>query len=104
MKHWYKGIKARRGSKIARVAVMRRLATIMWHMLKHHEAYCIGGPPRRKHGAAAGENAGAGTAAAAGSATADFRRDGKGVQGKKEKKRPPARGSRRKPEALLAHP
>ena len=30
---WYKRIKRRRGSKIARVAVMRRIAVIMWHML-----------------------------------------------------------------------
>jgi hypothetical protein len=31
----------------ARVAVMRRIATIFWHMLKYHEAYTIGGPPLR---------------------------------------------------------
>ena len=36
MKAWYGRIKRRRGSKIARVAVMRRLATIIWHMLKHN--------------------------------------------------------------------
>jgi transposase len=48
MKAWYGRIKKRRGSKIARVAVMRRLATIIWHMLKHNEPYTIGGPPRRK--------------------------------------------------------
>jgi transposase len=48
MKAWYGRIKRRRGSKIARVAVMRRLATIIWHMLKHNEPYTIGGPPRRK--------------------------------------------------------
>ena len=48
MKAWYGRIKRRRGSKIARVAVMRRLATIIWHMVKHNEAYVIGGPPRRK--------------------------------------------------------
>jgi transposase len=30
---WYQRIKRRRGSKIARVAVMRRTATIMWRML-----------------------------------------------------------------------
>jgi transposase len=33
---WYKQLKARRGSKIARVAVMRRLATTIWHLVKHH--------------------------------------------------------------------
>ena len=48
MRAWYLRIKKRRGSKIARVAVMRRLATILWHMLKHHEAYIAGGPPRQK--------------------------------------------------------
>jgi len=48
MKAWYGRIKRRRGSKIARVAVMRRLATIIWHMVKHNEPYAIGGPPRRK--------------------------------------------------------
>ena len=48
MRAWYKRIKQRRGSKIARVAVMRRLATIIWHMLKKREAYQVGGPPRKK--------------------------------------------------------
>jgi transposase len=48
MKSWYQEIKKRRGSKIARVAVMRRLATIIWHMVKHNEPYTIGGPPWRK--------------------------------------------------------
>ncbi len=43
MKAWYARIKKRRGSKIARVAVMRRLATILWHMIKHKQAYVIGG-------------------------------------------------------------
>ena len=48
MKAWYQRIKKRRGSKIARVAVMRRLATIVWHMVKYEEPYVIGGPPPRK--------------------------------------------------------
>lgn len=48
MKAWYGRIKRRRGSKIARVAVMRRLATVIWHMVKNNEPYVIGGPPRRK--------------------------------------------------------
>jgi len=39
LRAWYKGIKRRRGSKIARVAVMRRLAVIMWHMLSKREAW-----------------------------------------------------------------
>lgn len=44
MRTWYKAIKQRRGSKIARVAVMRRLATIIWSMVKHRTPYCTGGP------------------------------------------------------------
>ena len=48
MKAWYGRIKRRRGAKIARVAVMRRLATILWHMLKYQQPYVLGGPPRRK--------------------------------------------------------
>ena len=48
MKAWYKRIKHRRGSKIARVAVMRRLATVLWHMLKYEEPYVFGGPPRSR--------------------------------------------------------
>jgi transposase len=47
MRAWYLRIKKRRGAKIARVAVMRRLATILWHMVKHNEPYVVGGPPRR---------------------------------------------------------
>jgi transposase len=47
MRAWYKRIKQRRGSKIARVAVMRRLAVIMWHMVSKQEPYCYGGPPER---------------------------------------------------------
>jgi hypothetical protein len=48
MKAWYGRIKRRRGSKIARVAVMRRLTTVIWRMVKHDEPYVTGGPPRRK--------------------------------------------------------
>ncbi len=44
MKAWYGRIKKRRGAKIARVAVMRRLATIVWQMVKRQEAYQKGGP------------------------------------------------------------
>ena len=39
LREWYKNIKRRRGSNIARVAVMRKLATIIWHMLKHRKTY-----------------------------------------------------------------
>jgi transposase len=48
MRAWYGRIKRRRGSKIARVAVMRRLAEIIWHMLKNHEPYMVGGTSSRK--------------------------------------------------------
>jgi transposase len=47
MREWYRRIKLRRGSKIARVAVMRRITTIFWHMLTHQEGYVIGGSPLR---------------------------------------------------------
>ena len=36
MREWYRRIKLRRGSKIARVAVMRRITTIFWMM----DSYC----------------------------------------------------------------
>lgn len=48
MRMWFRGIKRRRGSKIARVAVMRRLATILWHMVTKNEPYVYGGPPRMR--------------------------------------------------------
>lgn len=44
MRNWYRRIKRRRGAKIARVAVMRRLATIIWHMVKYKQPYVCGGP------------------------------------------------------------
>jgi transposase len=48
MREWFKRIKRRRGAKIARVAVMRRLATILWHMLKKQQPYAIAKEPRRQ--------------------------------------------------------
>ena len=39
MREWYKRIKRRRGSKIGRVAVMRRIVTIIWHMLTKKQKY-----------------------------------------------------------------
>ena len=39
LREWYKRIKRRRGSSIARVAVMRKLATIIWHMLTKKKNY-----------------------------------------------------------------
>ena len=44
LRDWYRRVKNRRGSKIARVAVMRRLTVVIWNMLKHHERYQCGGP------------------------------------------------------------
>jgi transposase len=41
MRAWYQRIKKRRGSKIARVAVMRRLTVIFWHMLKKRQPYLL---------------------------------------------------------------
>ena len=48
MRTWFRAIKRRRGSKIARVAVMRRLATIIWHLLTKSEPYVCGGPPHAR--------------------------------------------------------
>jgi transposase len=39
MKNWHKNIKKRKGSKTARVAVMRKLATIVWHILKRQTTF-----------------------------------------------------------------
>lgn len=43
MRGWYRKIKARRGSKIARVAVMRRLTVVIWNMVRYQQPYCCGG-------------------------------------------------------------
>lgn len=53
MRAWYQRIKKRRGSKIARVAVMRRLAVIFWHMVKKRQPYrlcavAVEKPPSRR--------------------------------------------------------
>jgi transposase len=45
LRRWYKQVKSRRGSKIARVALMRRTVTIIWHMLYHQEPYRPYSPP-----------------------------------------------------------
>lgn len=34
LRDWYRKVKRRRGAKVARVAAMRRLTAIIWHMLK----------------------------------------------------------------------
>jgi transposase len=47
MRDWYKRIKRRRGSKIGRVAVMRRMATIIWHMLQKKQTYRYDSPIKK---------------------------------------------------------
>ncbi len=44
LREWYKGIKRRRGSGKARVAVMRRLTRAIWHMVSKQQPYMLGGP------------------------------------------------------------
>jgi transposase len=39
LREWFKRIKRRRGASIARVGVMRKLATIIWHMLSKRKTY-----------------------------------------------------------------
>lgn len=49
MRAWFSRIKKRRGAKIARVAVMRRLAVIFWHMLSKQQPYELSRPlPKRR--------------------------------------------------------
>lgn len=48
MRAWYQRIKKRRGSNIARVAVMRRLTVIFWHMLKYNQPYVVAAAPKSK--------------------------------------------------------
>lgn len=47
MRTWFQRVKRRRGAKTARVAVMRRLATILWHMLKKRQRYRYESPIKR---------------------------------------------------------
>lgn len=39
LREWFKRIKRRRGASIACVAVMRKLATTIWHMLSKRKNY-----------------------------------------------------------------
>jgi transposase len=39
LRDWFKRLKRRRGPTVARVAVMRKLATIIWHMLSKRMSY-----------------------------------------------------------------
>ena len=84
MKDWHKNIKKRKGSKTARVAVMRRLATIVWHILKRQTTYQFRYDPitmvRAKSKSIKKSRSG-------------FRRHNSGVQGiVKEEKRNPSPG------------
>ena len=47
MRGWYAAVKRRRGSKIARVGVMRRIVVAIWHQLKFQEPYQPGGSRTR---------------------------------------------------------
>jgi len=46
MKAWFNKLKRKKGSGVARVAVMRKMATIIWHMLAKRKTYaeirCLG--------------------------------------------------------------
>ncbi len=53
VREWYKRIKHRRGARIARVAVMRRMATILWQMLKRKQPYLPGDPAAWRKAASA---------------------------------------------------
>lgn len=46
LRRWYQRIKKRRGCNVARVAVMRRLVTILYAMLRDQMPYIPGGPER----------------------------------------------------------
>ncbi len=48
MRAWYTKIKRRRGSRIARVAVMRRVVVIMWHMLSKQQEWQPGAAAKPK--------------------------------------------------------
>lgn len=48
MREWFRRIKKRRGAKIARVAVMRRLTVIFWHMLTKNQSYDLAAATRAR--------------------------------------------------------
>ena len=78
MKQWYCRIKRRRGAKIARVAAMRRLATIIWHIAEAPTTLSL-----RRHGR--GRNRSRLRLRAAGPKCV-YEGIARGVQGKKNKK------------------
>jgi transposase len=99
MKAWYGRIKRRRGAKIARVAVMRRLADIGQRMVQHQEAYVSGGPSQRRRETQATPDGDRGRHDAC--AAADFQRHDK--VSKRPKKTASGGKSRQRPDAPLAH-
>ena len=50
LRSWYRKVKRRRGAKVARVAVMRRLCEALWHMLSKQEPYRPVGSAESKTG------------------------------------------------------
>lgn len=52
MRSWFRRIKQRRGAKIARVAVMRRLTVIFWHMLRQQQPYSQAAPTAQRRSSA----------------------------------------------------
>lgn len=48
LRSWYRQVKRRRGAKVARVAVMRRLCEALWHMLSKSESYRPRGSEKAK--------------------------------------------------------
>jgi transposase len=57
LRDWFKRIKRRRGATIARVGVMRKLATIIWHMLSKRMSYaeCRAAAPGQQEVSKCGE-------------------------------------------------
>ncbi len=69
LRRWYQRIKRRRGTNIARVAVMRRLCESIWHMLRDEEPYQPVGTGDEPTGGPKADAAGAPKADAAGART-----------------------------------
>jgi transposase len=40
--HFYERIKTKKGSKVARVALARKMLTIAWYLIKKQEAFSLG--------------------------------------------------------------
>lgn len=99
MKAWYLPIKRRRGSKIARVAVMRRLATIIYQMIRRQEPYEIGRPSRAAAKAPAGPRRKPDAAGDVNTHTVEKNQDGAAVAGTPPTPAP-APGATKRPAAV----